>query len=576
MALANDIKMRILAEDKSAAAFRSAQGNLNKIETAAKQAKMAILGGAALVGAFGALTKRLAASADEIAKFSKRTGIAGEALQELQFAAEQSGVSAEAFNKAIINMVKNFADAKDGTGEALDEIKRLGIQLTDMNGELRPAEDLLVDLADAMGKVENDTEKLAIATKLFGARGSAMVQMLENGSGAMNQLRQQARDLGIVLSEDILKKSEDLTDQFNVLAKTIERNLTKAIVDNGPEIINITNKMLEVFKFMVDHKEEILAVLAAMYTPGGPLVKALVGLGTLALTKDDTSLTATEKLQNAQMMDRAQIQRDLEEQIKMLREEYAKLVSDPEILKDPEAIKALAEWFTQSRQAAIELFSKKMDQARSVAQVMKDKDGKDISEGVVPDPSFFDDFTNGAKAGFERYKTDLDNVMSATEAMTVRAFKGMEDALVTFVQTGKLNFRDLANSIVADLIRIQVRAAMSNVFSMFNLGNLFGTSADVATGTPVPVSGTRAAGGPVGAGRSYLVGENGPELLTMGSSNGYVSPSGAAAGGPITINYNIQSWDSRDTMSAIQQSAPQIVGIVQQAFNKRGRRGPMG
>ena len=189
-------------------------------------------------------------------------------------------------------------------------------------------------------------------------------------------------------------------------------------------------------------------------------------------------------------------------------------------------------------------------------------------------PSFFDEFSAGTKKGFQDYRDNLNDTMEATRKATEKAFKGMEDALVDFAMTGKLNFRDLANSIVADLIRIQIRAAMSNVFSAIG-GDLFGSFFSSAP-TTTATAGTRASGGPVGAGRSYLVGENGPELLTMGSSNGYVSPSGAAAGGPITINYNIQSWDSRDTMSAIQQSAPQIVGIVQQAFNKRGRRGPMG
>ena len=47
------------------------------------------------------------------------------------------------------------------------------------------------------------------------------------------------------------------------------------------------------------------------------------------------------------------------------------------------------------------------------------------------------------------------------ENAVVNAFKGMEDAMVKFVLTGKLNFRDLANSIIADLTRMLVRAAIT-------------------------------------------------------------------------------------------------------------------
>jgi len=52
------------------------------------------------------------------------------------------------------------------------------------------------------------------------------------------------------------------------------------------------------------------------------------------------------------------------------------------------------------------------------------------------------------------------------EQAVVNAFKGMEDALVKFVTTGKLNFSDLARSIIADLTRMLVRAAI--VKPLFN------------------------------------------------------------------------------------------------------------
>ena len=79
-------------------------------------------------------------------------------------------------------------------------------------------------------------------------------------------------------------------------------------------------------------------------------------------------------------------------------------------------------------------------------------------------------------------------------------------------------------------------------------------------------------GGPVGANKSFLVGESGPELFTPGQ-NGHITPNNQLGGQPVNVTYNIQSWDSRDTMATLQKSAPQIVGIIQEAFNKRGQRG---
>jgi phage-related minor tail protein len=61
--------------------------------------------------------------------------------------------------------------------------------------------------------------------------------------------------------------------------------------------------------------------------------------------------------------------------------------------------------------------------------------------------------------------------------------------------------------------------------------------------------GTRASGGPVTAGGTYLVGERGPELLTMGASSGYITPNGAGS----TINVTVTSADPNQVVAAIQK-----------------------
>ena len=52
------------------------------------------------------------------------------------------------------------------------------------------------------------------------------------------------------------------------------------------------------------------------------------------------------------------------------------------------------------------------------------------------------------------------------------------------------------------------------------------------------VDGTRAAGGPISRGGTYLVGERGPELITA-NRNGYVNPAGSMGGaGPVEVSVN--------------------------------------
>lgn len=67
----------------------------------------------------------------------------------------------------------------------------------------------------------------------------------------------------------------------------------------------------------------------------------------------------------------------------------------------------------------------------------------------------------GMKRGLRSYADTATNVGAGMESTFTNAFKGMEDALVRFAQTGELNFKDMANSIIADLIRIQIRASIT-------------------------------------------------------------------------------------------------------------------
>ena len=72
------------------------------------------------------------------------------------------------------------------------------------------------------------------------------------------------------------------------------------------------------------------------------------------------------------------------------------------------------------------------------------------------------DGTKFGEAGvLKSFKEELENVGTAMENIVVNGFTKMEDTLVDFVMTGKLAFKDLANSIISDLTRMFVRAAIT-------------------------------------------------------------------------------------------------------------------
>ncbi len=143
-----------------------------------------------------------------------------------------------------------------------------------------------------------------------------------------------------------------------------------------------------------------------------------------------------------------------------------------------------------------------------------------------------DEWKKGATDGLKKYKEGLGDIATRVTTMVTNSFKKMEDTLVDFVMTGKLAFKDLANSIIRDMIRIAIQqtimAPFTNWFgSLFSGGNTF-------SGPPAPKL-KRAMGGPTSAGRSYLVGERGPEMFTPLSS-GHITPNNQLGNTSVVVN----------------------------------------
>jgi len=74
-------------------------------------------------------------------------------------------------------------------------------------------------------------------------------------------------------------------------------------------------------------------------------------------------------------------------------------------------------------------------------------------------------FSNGAKKAFESYAESAQNAASNAQGFFSRMFSSMESALTNFALTGKLQFKDFANSIIADLMRIAIRQQVTGIFA---------------------------------------------------------------------------------------------------------------
>jgi lambda family phage tail tape measure protein len=129
------------------------------------------------------------------------------------------------------------------------------------------------------------------------------------------------------------------------------------------------------------------------------------------------------------------------------------------------------------------------------------------------------DASLGAAEAFARYREEAGNTAKLSEGFFTRGLQRVEDALVEFVTTGKLNWKGLADFIVAEITRIIIKQQIANALASFQGSGNSGAGSAFGTFIQGLFGGARAQGGPVEAGRIYRVNENaGPgEILNVGS-----------------------------------------------------------
>jgi hypothetical protein len=200
----------------------------------------------AAIGTIGVLfgvTSATAAAGDEAAKTAQQLGLTSDAYQELLFAAERSGASQEQLAVGLKTIQRLAFDAANGNAEAAKTFEQLGISVTDANGNLKSGEQLLLEAADAISKLDNEAEKIALAQKLFGEGGAALLPLLDRGSKGIDELRRRARELGFVLDEDATRASEQFSDSL-LDAKAVLEGIRNTI---GVALLPVFTALLDLF-----------------------------------------------------------------------------------------------------------------------------------------------------------------------------------------------------------------------------------------------------------------------------------------------------------------------------------------
>lgn len=233
--------------------------------------------GAAMIGnAYSA-----ALAVDDLNTLSKQTGFTVEELQKMQYASALVDVDFNTMTGSIAKLTKNMANGSDAFG-------KLGISVKDeMTGQLRDANTVWYETLWALSKVQNETERDALAMELFGKSAADLSGIVDDGGVALMSYGSEAEELGLILSQDDVdaaNKFNDAMDQLKARASAAfleaGASLAETLVPALEKLVEIASQVLTWFANLDGGTQAfILTVLAlvAAISPILGIISALTG-----------------------------------------------------------------------------------------------------------------------------------------------------------------------------------------------------------------------------------------------------------------------------------------------------------
>lgn len=210
---------------------------------------------AGAVGALGLLTRSSLISVDALAKNAKMLDINIGALAGLQRTGERAGVSSEQLVKGIQRMEKTVSDASIGLSTAVRAFDQLGLS-ADQLKKLSPDEQFFA-IAQAMSKVEDQSDRMRIAMDVFGRSGGRMLNLLTQDVEELRKQQERARELGLAVDPKDAANIEaandsmaDFKDSLRGIGNTLAATFAPALKWSADRLTEIGIRGRKVFEFM--------------------------------------------------------------------------------------------------------------------------------------------------------------------------------------------------------------------------------------------------------------------------------------------------------------------------------------
>lgn len=254
----------------------------------------AALTGVAGIGGLGALTMSSIDNIGALQDQADKLGIATDKLAGLKHAAGQAGVEGDAFTTSLAKMANGISEvSKTGKGTAADALKELGLSADALNAA-SPDQQFRA-ITEAMGGVENQSDKIRLAMDLFGKSGADTLRVMADGAQGLDDAMGDASDLGLAVSPEDAAAVEAVGDNleraklaFVGLGNTIAVAVSPALDYIADAVVSFGQVARTTIDFVAPIFSAWGDTMAAMFSSIGDFVSSVFGsIGVSGLTVAD-------------------------------------------------------------------------------------------------------------------------------------------------------------------------------------------------------------------------------------------------------------------------------------------------
>ncbi len=509
--------------DKFKGAVANAEGGMGKLKAGSKVAFDAIEANAATfaTAAAGALVtfaakgitafQDLALSAD---KFASATGLAVEEASRLLEVTGDIGIEAGTVETAIGKMNQNL-------GKSPDLFEELGIQVEYANDGTVNANETFLNVIDRLNKIKDPATKAKIATQILGKGWRDMSQLINMGADDLRASLATVSDAKVISPEEAAK-AKKFRDNMNDLKETVEDlslQIGEVLVPAISTAVEQLNKM-QVGQIGGGFLQSFFGSPVDKFKGTMQMAKGVVQA--FGFAKDDATtddpLISEEEINNLQMA-----ARDLED--------------------------ANQQTLNQIKYGKLQPFAGTTESANNLRIALQNVSEKwDYLTGKFDQTVAFDE----AEVLFVKLEAAAAKAFGSGTQEDLRIYNELAAQFAGLLASISEGMGDISSR------QIQIRFEEKGFAAALALAKFFKGGAELKglsqeqllTFAGISTLPARAMGGTVSAGGTYVVGERGPELLTVGAGGGHVSPMG---GGGNTINISVTSADPNQVVAAIQQ-----------------------